>query len=196
MSPGPARGRGTRSVPAAGSPTLASPAGDRRGCGTGSPPLGAARTPALGGALEEGPRGRPCAGVSVSVPPAHRALPPPPPPRLCLLSSLLGAGGAQPAPLRSGRGQHFRKRNWSREHKGAARGSPRGAPEAAGEGAGWVGTEGWAPVTRPFSVQAHSRPCGKHPWEKGGKTPQTAPVTRTWPLVCQEEETDSVCFLR
>lgn len=145
MSPGPARGRGTRSVPAAGSPTLASPAGDRRGCGTGSPPLGAARTPALGGALEEGPRGRPCAGVSVSVPPAHRALPPPPP-RVCVCCHLCWAlGGRSPHPCAPGAGSTSANVTGVGNTKALPAGALAGLPKPQGRGLGGWGLRAGPP---------------------------------------------------
>lgn len=117
-----------------GSHTLASPAGDqpRRPIESPTP----ARTPAVrgGGFRGEAPS-RVCVRVSVSSPTGPRL--PPSPPLLCRLSSSWGAGrGYSRHPRRAGRRQHFRKRNWSRENKGAAPGSPRRAPAAAGEGVG------------------------------------------------------------
>lgn len=89
-----------------------------------------------GEGASEQPRGSACVRLSVSSPTGP---PLPPSPRLlCRSSSSGGAGGGyRRHPRRAGRRQHFRKRNWSRENKGAAPGSPRRAPAAAGEG-GWV----------------------------------------------------------
>lgn len=127
-------GGGTRSAGAARQPRPGLP-----GRGPAPPPdrdPTPVRTPAVrGGGLRGEAPSRVCVSVSVSSPTGPRL--PPSPPLLCRLSSSWGAGGGYGRhPRRAGRRQHFRKRNWSRENKGAAPGSPRRAPAAAGEGVG------------------------------------------------------------
>lgn len=138
-----------------------------------------------------GARSSACAAVSARASLARRSLPPSLPRLPCRVSSLWGAGGGcRLRPQRAPCWQHFRKRNWSRENKGAAQGALAGRPQLLPR----VGTGGWAPMPRSSSAQADPRPRRKHPWEKGGgENLHTAPVTRTRPLVWQEEEIDNVC---
>lgn len=155
-----------------GSHTLASPAGDQPRRPTEIPRRCAHL---LSG--EEASEEKPRAGyVCVSPFPAPLARGSLPPLRFCVGCHLHGVLGEATAgtPGALGAGSTSANVTGVGKTKALPQGALAGRPLQPGRG--------WGP--RPFSAQAHSRPCDKHPREKGGGgNHQTAPVIRTWPLV-------------